>query len=158
MSPWVDAETGEITGDTCPTCEAYGLLERETRNYRAKITRLENDAERNLVAKRDGKIWQEAIAYWEKAFPDKRVTSRGIKSARATKFFQRLEAGATPEDVRFAIDAAKVWQWVVFGKRQRSGSKSDLAIDLEHIVSVGNDAQFDGLVEKGREITGAVGW
>lgn len=150
MSPWVDATTGEVLGDTCPDCEGYSRLERDLRTARAAITRLERDAERNLVAKRDGKLWLETIEYWCKAFPEKRVTSKGIKSARATKFFQRLEAGATPEDVRYAIDAAKVWKYVVFGKRQKSGSKSDLAIDLEHIVSVGNDAQFDGLVEKGR--------
>lgn len=155
--PWYNPETGEIT-DTppddyvCPTCEGYSRIERELRVMRAKITRLENDAERNIVAKRDGKLWKDTLAYWQKAFPDKRISSKGIKSARATKFFQRLEAGATPEDVRYAIDAAKVWQFVVFGKRQKSGSKSDLAIDLEHIVSVGNDAQFDRLVEIGREM------
>lgn len=152
--PWVD-ENGEVTGDTCPSCQGYSHIERELRNMRSKVTRLENDAERNLVAKRDGKVWQDAIAYWEHTFPEKRVTSKGIKSARATKFFQRLEAGATPEDVQYAIDAARVWRYVVFGKRQRSGSQSDLSIDLEHICSVGNDAQFDRLVELGREIAAA---
>lgn len=150
--PWVDPDTGEITGDECPTCEGYRHLEREARNLRAKITRLENEAERNAIAKRDGKVWKDTFAYWEKAFPEKRVTSKGVKSARATKVFQRLEAGATPEDVRYAIDAAKVWRYVVFGKRQKSGSKSDLAIDLQEIVAVGNDAQFDKLVELGREM------
>lgn len=149
--PWVD-ENGAVTGDTCPTCAAYALVERDLRNYRAKVTRLENDAERNAVAKRDGATWKAILSYWQAAFPDRRISSKGIKSARATKFFQRLEAGATPEDVHYAIDAAKVWQFIVFGKRQKSGSKSDLAIDLEQIVSVGNDAQFDGLVEKGREM------
>lgn len=154
--PWVN-EHGEITGDTCPNCEGYAAIERELRNYRTKVTRLEREAERQEVAKRDGKVWKEALAYWQEKFPDKRVTSKGVKSARATKFFQRLEAGATPEDVNYAVDAAKVWQYVVFGKRQRSGSKSDLAIDLEQIVSVGNDALFDFLVEKGREMEGP-GW
>lgn len=163
LMPWLNADTGEVTDEppseyVCPTCEAYGLLERDLRNYRSKVTRLENDAERNLVAKRDGKDWQEIIAYWEQAFPDKRLTSKGIKSARATKFFQRCDAGAMLEDIRFAIDAAKVWRWVVFGKRQKSGSNSDLAIDLEHICSVGNDAQFDRLVELGREMAKDVGW
>lgn len=155
--PWVDGN-GEVTGDTCPSCEGYSQIERDLRNYRAKVTRLEHDAERNLVAKRDGKLWKEIVAYWEQVFPDKKITSKGIKSARATKYFQRLEAGAKPEDVQYAIDAAKVWRFVVFGKRQRSGSKSDLAIDLEHIVSVGNDAQFDGLVEKGREMVRGPEW
>src|ERR1039458_8351870 len=150
--PWVDSATGEVTGDTCPTCEGYALAEREARNYRTKISRLENDAERNLVARRDGATWKAILEYWSEAFPDKRISSRGIKSARATKFFLRLEAGATPEDVRHAIDAAKVCRFVVYGKRCRTGSKSDLAVDLEHVVSVGNDAQFDGLVELGRAI------
>jgi hypothetical protein len=148
--PWVDAN-GEITGDTCPSCEGYAQAERELRNYRARVTRLENEAERNAVAKRDGKLWNETLAYWCEAFPEKRISSKGIKSARAAKFFQRLEAGATPEDVRYAIDGAKFWRYVVFGKRQRKGSPSDLAVDLEHIVSVGNDAQFDSLVERGRD-------
>lgn len=150
--PWVD-ENGELSDD-CPNCADLDanvqVMERELRRYRAKITRMENEAEHALVAKRDGKLWKETLAYWQKAFPEKRVTSKGIKSARATKFFQRLEAGATPGDVRYAIDAAKVWRYVVFGKRQKSGSKSDLAIDLEHICSVGNDAQFDHLCELGR--------
>lgn len=152
--PWVN-DDGEVTGDACPSCEAYGRIEADLRNYRTKVTRLEHEAERNLVAKRDAKVWTETLAYWGRAFPDKRVTSKGIKSARATKFFQRLDAGATAEDVRHAINAARVWQYVVFGKRQKSGSKSDLAVDLEHICSVGNDAQFDDLCEKGREIAAA---
>lgn len=156
--PWVDEDTGEVTGDTCPTCEGYAHLEREARNLRAKITRLENEAERQAVAKRDGAQWKAILAYWQEAFPDKRISSKSIKSARATKFFLRLEAGATPEDVRYAIDAAKVWRYIVFGKRVKSGSKSDLAVDLEHIVSVGNDAQFDGLVELGRAMREEPGW
>lgn len=157
---WVD-ENGEIH-DECPDCVRYEanlqMMEREARNYRAKITRLENDAERNIVAKRDGATWKALLAYWQAAFPDRRVTSKGIKSARATKVFQRLEAGATTEDIQYAVDAAKVWQWVVYGKRQKSGSKSDLAVDLEHIVSIGNDAQFDDLVAKGRAMSEDVGW
>lgn len=155
VTPWVD-ENGEVTGDTCPTCEGYSQLERDLRNARTKITRLEREAERATVAKRDGNLWKETVAFWEAAFPEKRITSKGVKSARATKYFQRLEAGAKPEDVRYAITAAKTWRYVVFGKRQKSGSKSDLAIDLEHIVSVGNDAQFDRLVELGREME--AGW
>lgn len=151
--PWVDAN-GEITGDVCPACEGYTILERDLRNARSKITRLERDAERNEVSKRDGATWKAALEHWCQAFPDKRISSKGIKSARATKYFQRLEAGATPEDVNLAVDAARVWQYVVFGKRQKSGSQSDLAIDLEHICSVGNDAQFDRLVEIGRELAG----
>ena len=150
--PWVDPSTGEVTGDICPSCEGYSLLERDLRNARSKITRLERDAERNLVAKRDGKLWKEILEYWMEAFPERRVTSKNIKSARATRLFQRLEAGATPADVLYAINAAKVWRWVVYGKRQRNGSHSDLAIDLQDIVSVGNDAQFDRLVELGREM------
>lgn len=150
--PWLDEETGEITGDTCPTCEGYTRLEREMRNLRTQITRLQNEAERQLVTKRDGKLWKDTLNYWMEAFPEKRVTSKDIKSARATKLFQRFQAGALPEDVRYAIDAAKVWRYVVFGKRQKSGSQSDLAIDLEQIVSIGNDAQFDSLVELGRKM------
>lgn len=127
-------------------------MERERRADRSARAKAEKAVERFVEAKRDAKVWKEAIAYWCEAFPDKRVTSKGVKSARATKFFQRLDAGATVEDVRYAIDAAKVWQYVVFGKRQKSGSRSDLATDLEHICSVGNDAQFDGLVEIGRAL------
>jgi len=152
--PWVDAN-GEVTGETCPSCFGYAQVERELRNYRAKVTRLENEAERNAVAKRDGKLWKETIAYWEAAFPDKRVTSKGIKSARATKYFQRLEAGAKPEDVRYAIDAAKTWQWITFGRRTKAPTaQSKPAVDLEDICSVGSDAQFDWLAQKGREIEG----
>lgn len=149
--PWVDSN-GEVTGDTCPTCEGYSHLERDLRNYRSRLTQMERKAERELVAKRDGKTWKEILAYWEAAFPDKRISSKGIKSARATKFFQRLEAGATPEDVRYAIEAARALPYVVYGKRVKTGSKSDLAIDLEDIVSVGADARFDALVECGREM------
>lgn len=151
MSPWVD-ENGEVTGDTCPSCEGYSRLERDLRNARTAITRLERDAERNLVAKRDGAQWKAVLAFWELHFPEKRISSKGIKSARATKYFQRLEAGATPADVEYAIAAATVWRYVVYGKRTKTGSASDLAIDLQDIVSVGNDAQFDRLVELGREM------
>lgn len=155
--PWVDAN-GEVAGEVCPSCEGYSQVERDLRNYRSKVTRLENEAERNAVAKRDGATWKAILEYWSEAFPDKRISSRGIKSARATKFFQRLEAGATPEDVQFAIDAAKAWPYVVYGKRRQTGAASDAATDLQDIVSVGNDAQFDHLVELGVAMKEAVGW
>ena len=152
--PWVDSN-GEVTGDNCPACEGYSHIERELRNMRSKITRLENDAERNAVARRDGATWKATLEYWQEAFPEKRISSRGIKSARATKFFQRLEAGATVEDVRYAIDAAKVWRWVTFGRRTKAATdKSNPAMDIEDIVSVGNDSQFDALVERGRKMAG----
>lgn len=155
--PWVNSN-GEITGDTCPSCEGYSLLEREARNYRAKITRLENEAERNLIAARDGATWKAILAYWQAAFPDKKISSKGIKSARATKFFQRLEAGATSADVEYAIDAAAQVPYVVYGRRVKTGSRADLAVDLEDICSVGHDARFDELVELGRELAQDAAW
>lgn len=157
--PYADVETGELF-EGCPHCEQARAeaeaqvlaMERERRSDRIARGKAEKVADRAEVARRDGKVWKEILAYWEQAFPDKRISSKGIKSARATKLFQRLEAGTTSEDVRYAIDAAKVWRWVVYGKRQRNGSQSDLAIDLQDVVSVGNDAQFDRLVELGREM------
>jgi hypothetical protein len=151
-------DNGEVTGEVCPSCEGYSQVERELRNYRSKVTRLENEAERNAVAKRDGKLWKETLAYWQAAFPEKRISSKGIKSARATRLFQRLEAGATPEDVRHAIDAARSVPYVVYGRRVKSGSRADLAVDLEDVVSVGHDARFDELVELGREMEKEAPW
>jgi len=56
------------------------VIVTQGRNYRAKITRLENDAERNLSRKRDGRVWKDVLIYWQEAFPEKRLTSKGIKS------------------------------------------------------------------------------
>lgn len=151
--PWVDDETGEAS-ETCPNCY---VLEREARLYRAKITRLENDAERQMVARRDGAAWKEFLRCYQLAFPEKRLTATGIKSATASKFFVRLEAGATLEQTLDAIRGAWSYQYVVFGKRVRSGSKSDHSIHPQDIVSVNNDALFDFLVSAGAELRAARG-
>lgn len=157
---FVDIETGEQYEGPCPNCaerEQWAeaqvrKMEMERRGDRAKVTRMENAAERDLVRRRDGATWEHALEQWLAAFPDKRPSSKSIKSARATKFFQRLEAGATPDDVDDAIRGAKAYPYVVYGKRVKSGSKSDLANDLEDIVAVNSDRQFDALVEIGRAL------
>lgn len=144
LMPWVD-EQG-VVSETCPNCLH---AERELRNYRAKITRLLNEAESAKVAKRDGKVWLEAIEHWILAFPGRRITSKGIKSERATIFFQRLDAGASEQDVRDAVVGAKEFPYIVYGKRTKTGSKSDLAVDLVDVCK--HDTQFDFLVEVGRK-------
>lgn len=160
MSPWVDPETGEAS-DGCPECENAELqvrmMEMELRRYRSKVTTLENAAERDTVAKRDGSLWNAVLAEWLRVFPDKKPSAKGIKSARATRYFQRLEAGAQPEDVFSAIRGAKEYPYVVYGKRTRTGSKSDEATDLQDICSVKNDAMFDWLRDAGRTAQGLDG-
>src|SRR5689334_6283216 len=139
MSPWIN-EHGELSDD-CPQCEAtrrdceiqIGGLERDLRGWRSKATRAENKLEAAEVGKRDGKLWKETVAYWQQKFPNQRITSKGVKSSRATKYFLRLDAGAMPEDFLLAIDGAHSLPYVVYGARRASGSKADLRIDLEHI-------------------------
>lgn len=158
MGEWVNSETGEVVEGDCPRCanviehaEAQlRAMEMELRQKRAKITRLERQADRETVAKRDGAVWKDVLAYWLEAFPDKRPSAKGIKSARATKVFMRLESGANVEDVKLSIDGARLYPYVVFGKRQKSGSKSDLADDLEQIMAINRDHEFDFLRDAGR--------
>lgn len=160
---WVDTTTGEIYEGPCPNCaeraqwaeDQVRALEMEKRALRTKVTKAERAAEHATMAKRDGAVWQEALSCWLAHFPHKKPSGVGIKSARATKFFQRLETGATLLDVQDAIRAAKVVPYIVYGRRVKAGSKADLSDDLEQIVSVGNDAQFDRLVEIGRELRAA---
>jgi hypothetical protein len=124
-------------------------MERERRSDRIARAKAEKAVDRDQVARRDGATWQRIRDHWQAAFPELRPTSLGIKSARATQVFLRLEAGATEADVFAAIDAATVWRYIVYGKRTKSGSKSDLAIDLEQIVSTKHDHLFDLLVSEG---------
>jgi hypothetical protein len=155
---WIDTDTGEIAED-CPHCQQTRIdaetqihaMELERRKDRAAVTRAQNQLAAAAESKRDGAIWKKSVAHWRATFPELKPTSLGVKSARATAYFQRLEAGALPEDVDLAVSAAKEYPYVVFGKRRRTGSRDDLAIDLQQIVSVGNDAQFDFLVSVGRK-------
>jgi hypothetical protein len=64
----------------------------------------------------------------------------------------RLEAGATVDDVLCAIRAAKTYPHIVYGRRVKTGSKSDLSVGIQEILSVNNDANFDFLVEVGRSL------
>ena len=157
---WVDTETGEIADAQCPHCEEtkewaetqVRACEMELRRFRSKVTKLENEAERQAVARRDGAAWKEFLRCYQLAFPAKRLTATGIKSATATKFFVRLESGATVEDTINAIAGAYVYPYVVFGKRVKTGSKSDHAIHPQDILSVNNDALFDSLRDAGAEL------
>lgn len=158
MTTWANVETGEIVEGDCPQCAAtreeteaqLAAMERERRSDRIARAKAEKAVERDQVTRRDGATWQRIREHWQAAFPELKPTSLGIKSARATKVFLRLEAGATELDVLHAIDAAKRWRYVVYGKRTKTGSKSDLAIDLEDIVAIKRDREFDFLVTEGR--------
>lgn len=155
---WVNTETGETLEAECPICEQARqdaevqivAMEQELRSKRAKITKLERERERDEVAKRDGAVWKRILKAWLEAFPDKRPTAKGVKSARATKAFLRLQAGASEQDVLDAILGARLYPYVVYGKRQKSGSRSDLADDLEQIMAISRDHEFDFLVAEGR--------
>jgi hypothetical protein len=156
--PWVDPETGEMTNE-CPGCDETRRyaeiqmreMELELRKMRARVTRAENQLEAAEVGKRDGKVWKELLGYWQLKFPERRITSKNVKSARATKVFARLDAGAQIGDFQLAIDGAHAFPYVVFGKRVKTGSPSDLAVDLEDIASIKKDKDFDWLVAAGME-------
>lgn len=158
MTTWVNAESGEVLDADCPRCEdtrvecdiQVSTMERELRGMRSKLTRAERKLEAESIKKRDGASWKLVLGKWMEVFPDKRVTSKGVKSARATAYFLRQDAGATEEDVIDAIYGAKAYPYVVYGKRRQTGSESDLLIDLQDIVSVNNDRNFDFLCEVGR--------
>jgi hypothetical protein len=160
MTQFVNVETGEMVEGDCPFCadlriETEGQLvamERELRQKRSKITKLENAAERDLVKKRDAAAWKDVLSAWMIAFPTKKPSATGIKSARATKVFMRLESGSSVEEIKNAIAGAMIYPYVVFGKRQKSGSRSDLADDIQEIVSVNNDANFDFLRDVGAQV------
>lgn len=155
--PWVDPETGEAT-DECPICEATRRdceaqiisLERDLRTWRMRTSKAEAKAVEIEESKRDGAEWKRVVAYWQSKFPNKKITSKSMKSSRATAYFQRIDAGAGEDDFFLAIDGAVKLPFVVYGSRRASGSGSDLRVDLQHIASIGNDAQFDALVEAGR--------
>lgn len=161
VTPFVDTESGEIH-ESCPDCERMQtaaddqvrLMERELRTMRAKIAKLEREAEYDPVKARDGATWKRLLAAWLEAFPDKRPTAKGVKSARATQVFLRLESGATIEDFEDAIRAAREYPYVTFGKRTRTGAANDRKDDLQDIASVKNDAMFDWLRDAGRAARG----
>lgn len=157
MTTWANTATGELYEGECPRCaqaedEAaiqVQHMERELRSMRSKVTKMERQIERDEVKKRDGAMWKRILSAWLEAFPDKRPTAKGVKSARATKVFLRLEAGAAEDDILDAIRGAQEYPYVVFGKRQKRGSASDLADDLEDIVALKRDKEFDFLREAG---------
>lgn len=157
MLPYVDTETGEVFPE-CPHCEQARreaevqivAMERELRSYRSRLTRAENALQAHEQSKRDGAVWKAALKHWQETFPDRRITSKSIQSQRATIYFQRLGAGASPEDVDLAVTAAREYPYVVYGRRRKSGAKSDMAIDIIDICK--NDVMFDWLVSKGREM------
>jgi hypothetical protein len=158
---WVDANSGEEYAGKCPDCSATRALaedqmhrmELELRAMRGKLTKAERAVEHAKVARRDGAVWEEALGFWLRTFPDKRPSSVGIKSARATKFFERFESISDPDPmgvVRAAVLGAKAYPYVVYGSRTKTGPKSALATDLQELVHVGQDHLFDFLVEAGR--------
>lgn len=157
MSPYVDTDSGEIF-EGCPHCESTRRdceaqiigLERDLRTWRMRTTKAEAKAVQIEESKRDGAEWKRVVAYWQSKFPNKKITSKSMKSSRATAYFQRVDAGAGEDDFFLAIDGAVRLPFVVYGSRRASGSGSDLKIDLQHIASIGNDAQFDALVDAGR--------
>lgn len=154
---WINSETGELADAECPHCAAtkewaenqVRSMEIERRKDRAAVTRMKNEMEAQKVAKRDASVWKEALRCWQLAFPSKRPTSTGVKSARATAFFQRLEAGATLEDVLDVIAGGMRYPYVVYGVRRESGSPSDRKDDLQDLMHLGNDGQFDMLRDVG---------
>lgn len=159
MTTWIDQETGEIYEGSCPECErvkddcALQVREqdRELAKIRVRVGKAERAVDREAIAKRDGATWATIREAWLRAFPDKKPTATGVKSARATQVFLRLAQGATVDDFLDAIEGAKHHPFVTFGKRTATAtSKSKRADDLEDIASVKSDAMFDWLVMNGR--------
>ena len=158
MTQFVDTETGEVYEGPCPACahvedEAaiqVRAMELELQKMRSKVTHMERQADRDAVAKRDGATWKRLLNAWLEAFPNKRPTAKGAKSARATHAFLRLESGATIEDFEDAIRGAKEFPFVTFGKRTKTGAAGDRKDDLQDIAAVKNDAMFDWLRDAGR--------
>lgn len=159
MPPYVDTESGELY-DGCPICEEtirnaetqIVAMEQERRRDRAARTAAENKLEAAEIGKRDKSAWDEILGAWLLAFPGKSPKAKTIKSARATKVFQRIERGASVEDVKDAIAGAMVYRYVVFGKRVTNGSRTDDGSDLADIVSPDNDRNFDFLAEEGHKL------
>lgn len=158
----MNTETGEVieSSSPCPLCavtedaaeiQVHGM-ELERRKDRAALTRMRNEMEAAEVGRRDKALWQELLDCWLLAFPDKKPTAKGIKSARATAVFQRIERGAMPEDIKNAIAGAMVFRYVVYGRRVANGSRTDDGSDLADIVSPDNDRNFDFLAEEGAKL------
>ena len=163
MTTWINRETGEIQEGECPMCERTREdceiqvrgLELEARKARSKITKLERMAEKEAIAKRDGATWKRLLDAWLAAFPDKRPTAKGIKSARATAVFQRLGQGATEQDFHDAILGAKEYPYVTFGKRTKTATKQSARMDdLQDIAAIHSDAMFDWLRDAGVKARG----
>jgi hypothetical protein len=140
--------------DDCPICLGHDVqvsgLERDLRTKRGALTKLERAAERETVKRRDGAVWNRILSAWLEAFPDKKPSATSVKSARATATFLRLQSGATEDDFLAAIRGAREYPYVVYGKRQRKGSRSDLADDLQHIAAINRDHEFEFLRDVGR--------
>lgn len=138
----------------CPVCLGrdvqVGKMERELRAARGKVTKLEREREVQKVAKRDGAVWKRILGAYREAFPDKRLSATGIKSARATAVFQRMEQGATVEDWLAVIRGGKEYPFVVYGERRRSGSQADRADDLQDFAHLHKDRLFEFLRDAGR--------
>lgn len=162
MTTWANTETGELVEGPCPYCagtveECDAIVSRVEKNRHADIlarAKAEKALERDVVAKRDGADWQRIVTHWKETFPQIKATSLSIRSNRATHTFIRIERGCSVDDVLAAIDGAKEWPYVVFGKRVRTGSRSDLGIDIEDIVSIKHDRNFDFLLSEGYALRG----
>ena len=161
MPRWLNPETGE-TCEGCPHCETVrqecevqiAAMERERRADRSARARAEAEVQREHAAKRDGAIWKRILSTWADTFPEhaKRLRSKGIKSARATAVFLRIEAGASVEDWEDAIMGARQLPYVTFGKRTATGTEHDLAVDLQQIAAPNRDHEFELLCEVGKAV------
>lgn len=168
MPTFINTETGEtFEGDhECPNCsqtqaECEAIMrgmEREARSRLARITKLENDVERDKVKHRDKALWDRILERWTETFPKTRITAKKHTSARATDVFLRIEAGATEQDFMDAIAGAREypyldWERTRVKKPDPKGGR--VAIDLQDIAHLKRDALFEFLVNKGRELRGA---
>lgn len=167
MTEYLNTDTGELieVDDESTIEEALTLLERdqmileadrEAKRLRSKVRRLESQVERDKVKNRDKALWTRVLEYWQATFPDKKITAKGHKSARATAVFLRVEQlQESMSDVdaertfKLAIRGAMALPYVVYGKRRATGSTHEAAIDLTDIASVTDDRKFDALVEAG---------
>lgn len=147
---WINQATGELLPGPCPKCAEHeadvGALENEVRRWRRAVTRLQKTIDGDVTARRDGALWAELTAYWIERCgkkPDALVPMKGI---RATLVFRLLEAGASVEKVKLAIDGAALAPYKSYGHRtaKKFGKRLD---DLKDICK--DEAEFEALVAIG---------
>jgi aminopeptidase N len=105
------------------------------RNLRRQITRLENDAEREVAKKRDGKLIEDIAAYWRETcgHPKAKVSMDGKRADAIWARLTQKPKAFSVDELKRAVYGCSLFPYVGQGGRVRAGTPKQRFDDLELI-------------------------